>query len=126
MLIENGLIVSTREVYREIEDSPIEELRSWAKHHRELFSIPTAAEGAFVARVYAIPHFQQNIERQKILKGGNNADAFVIAKAAAENAVVVTMEILRPNASKIPNICDHFKVRWMTLEGFMEAEGWSF
>lgn len=126
MLVQNGLIASTREVYREIEDGPNEDLRLWADDHRELFSTPTAQEGEFVARIYQVRHFQQNIEQQKILKGGNNADAFVIAKAGVENATVITMEALRPNASKIPNICEHFGVMWMTLEGFMEAEGWTF
>lgn len=36
------------------------------------------------------------------------------------------MELLKPNAAKIPNICDHFKIPCMTLEQFMEAEGWVF
>jgi hypothetical protein len=84
------------------------------------------AEGAFVARIYAVNHFQQNIEQQKLLKGGRNADPFVIAKAAVEDRAVVTMEILKPNAAKIPNICQHFNVRCFSLEEFMAAEGWVF
>jgi hypothetical protein len=36
------------------------------------------------------------------------------------------MELLKPNAAKIPNICKHFKIPCMTLEEFMEAEGWQF
>jgi hypothetical protein len=85
---------------REIEDGPIEGLRDWATRHQRLFTVPAAAEGAFVARVYSVPHFQQNIEQQKILKGGKNADAFVIAKAAVESGTVVTMELLKGNAVK--------------------------
>ena len=91
-LVVNGDIVSTREVHREIEDGPIEKLREWAAQNGELFTIPNAQEGAFVARIYAVRHFQQNIERQKILKGGRNADPFVIAKAAVTERTVVTME----------------------------------
>lgn len=125
-LVDEGRIVSTREVFREIEDGPIEALRDWAGDHREIFATPTAAEGAFVGRIYSVPHFQQNIELQKILKGGKNADPFVIAKAAVSEKSVVTMETLRPNAAKIPNICEHFDVPYITLEGFMEAEGWEF
>jgi hypothetical protein len=88
--------------------------------------MPTAAEAAFVGRIYAVPHFQQNIERQKLLQGGKIADAFVIARAAVEGRTVVTMEALKPHAVRIPNICDHFKVPCMSLEDFMEAEGWEF
>lgn len=79
-----------------------------------------------VSKIFAVHHFQQNIEMQKLLKGGLNADPFVIARAMAEGKTVVTMEQLKPNAVKIPNICNHFKVRWLNLEGFMEEQGWSF
>ena len=122
----NGDIVSTREVLREIEDRPIESLREWAAQNGELFTTPNAEEGTFVARIYAVQHFQQNRERQKILRGGRNADPFVIAKAVVTGRAVVTMEKLQPNAAKIPNICNHFGILCMSLEDFMEAEGWEF
>ena len=112
-LIEQKRIVSTREVAREIKDGPI-------------FATPTAAEDSFVAQIYSVAHFQQNIEQQKLYKDGKNADAFVIAKAAIENASVVTMETFKPHAARIPNICEHFNVQCLTLEGFMENEGWQF
>ena len=67
-----------------------------------------------------------NIEKQKLIKGGRNADAFIIARAHAIGGTVVTMERFKPNAVKIPNICEHFKVPYLDLEGFMEAEGWEF
>ncbi len=125
-LVDGGSIVSTREVLREIEIGPIPPMRDWADGRRDIFSVPTAEEGAFVARIYAIPHFQQNIEAQKLLRGGRNADPFVIAKAAIEDRCVVTMERIKPNAVKIPNICERFGVRCLTLEEFMEEEGWVF
>ncbi|MEO3427719.1 PIN domain-containing protein [Pelagibius sp. CAU 1746] len=125
-LVADGRIVSTREVHREIEDGPIESLRGWANENMNLFPPPTAAQGAFVGEIYRVPHFQQNIELQKILKGGKNADPFVIARAQVDERTVVTSEALRPNASKIPNICEHFGINWLTLEGFMEAEDWEF
>ena len=125
-IVAEGRLLSTREVLREIEDGPIESLRDWAASNHDLFATPTAAEGAFVANVYGVPHFQQNIEQQKILKGGRNADPFVIARAAVSEATVVTMELLRPHAAKIPNICDHFGVPWLSLEQFMEREAWVF
>jgi Domain of unknown function (DUF4411) len=78
------------------------------------------------SKIYSVTHFQQNIEQQKLLKGGKNADPFVIAKAAIDGRAVVTMEQLRPNAVKIPNICQHFSVKCLSLEEFMEEEGWQF
>ncbi len=125
-LIEEGEVVSTREVRREIENCPVESLREWADGNGQVFATPTADEGAFVGEIYAVRHFQQNIERQKLLKGGEVADPFVIAKAAVIEGTVVTMERPKQNAAKIPNICDHFGVECMHLEEFMEAEGWEF
>ncbi|HFD16818.1 MAG TPA: DUF4411 family protein [Rhodospirillales bacterium] len=125
-LIKDGQIVSTREVRREIDNCPVERLRDWAADNGEVFPTPTEEEGAFVAQIYAVPHFQQNIERQKLLKGGVLADPFVIAKASVIEGTVVTMEGLKPNAAKIPNICQYFGVGYMNLEKFMEAEQWQF
>jgi hypothetical protein len=123
-LVNQGALVSTREAFREIMDAQITELRQWAENNQGLFATPTAAEGAFVAGIYAVPHFQQNIEQQKRLKEERNADPFVIARASVENRTVVTMEQFKAHAAKIPNICHHFGIRCMTLEEFMEAENW--
>lgn len=124
-LIAEGEIVSTREAFREIEDQD-DELRQWAKDHRAVFTTPGAEEGAFVARIYGVAHFQANIEQRKLIQGGKNADPFVIAKAAVTGASVVTMEKFKPHAAKIPNICGHFDVPCLSLEAFMQQEGWQF
>lgn len=125
-LTADGKISSTREAAREIEDGPLESLRLWAAQNHVLFPAPSAEEAKAVAEIYAVPHFQQNIEQQKLLKGGRNADPFIIARAMILEQTVVTMETGKPNAAKIPNICTHFGVPFLTLEGFMEAEGWQF
>ena len=104
----------------------IEALQDWAKDHGLIFATPTAEEGAVVAQIFAVKHFQNNIEQKKLYKGGYNADAFVVAKAAVVKGTVVTMENHSPNAAKIPNICQHFDIPCLTLEEFMEAESWEF
>lgn len=125
-LVAAGGVTSTREVFREIEDASSEPLRDWADRNRGLFVTPNPAEGALVGEIFAVRHFQQNIEQQKLLNGGKNADPFVIARARSERKIVVTMELLKPNAAKIPNICQHFGVNCLTLQGFMQREGWRF
>ena len=125
-LVAESSIVSTREALREIKDGGPESLLDWVKQHQALFATPTAEEGRYVTTIYRVPHFQQNIEQQKLLKGGKNADPFVIAKAHVEQRAVVTMEQLKPNAAKIPNICQHFGIQCLSLEEFMEEEGWQF
>lgn len=53
-LVAAGGLISTREVYREIEDGPANELRTWADDHKALFPIPTANEATFVAKIYGV------------------------------------------------------------------------
>ena len=125
-LLEAGAITSTREVAREIEDDRVAALRDWAKNHTHLFPAPTAEEAGIVSRIFSVSHFQQVIELKKLYKGGKNADPFVIARARTLDGIVVTMERERPNAARIPNICRHFDVECISLEGFMEREGWRF
>ena len=124
-MLAAGQFTSTREVLRELEEQD-DIATEWAEANIQLFPTPTAEEGHFVAGIYAVKHFQQNIELKKILKGGRNADPFVIARAAMVKGTVLTMEQLKPNAAKIPNICDHFKLPCMDFRRFMVAEDWSF
>ena len=121
-----GNITSTREVYREIGDVSKGDLIPWTDAHRDLFPAPTADEAAFVTRIFSEGHFQQIIERKKLLKGGRVADPFIIARAAITGATVVTLEEYKINGARIPNICERFGVSCVNLEGFMEKESWVF
>lgn len=125
-LVANGKITSTREAYHELHDGVAGDDTEWANTNATLFAVPDAKEAAFVAQIYSVAHFQANIEKQKLIRGGRNADAFIVARAHSLGATVVTMERLKPHAVKIPNICDHFEVPYLDLEGFMEKEGWVF
>ncbi len=124
-MTNNGEFTSTREALRELEDAGGDSL-DWANKNATLFTVPHATEGAFVAGIYAIEHFQANIERKKLLRGGRNADPFLIARVHATGGTLVTMEQLKPNAAKIPNICEHFKLPCVDLSGFMDQQGWVF
>lgn len=130
-LVETGRIVSTREVKREIQDQ-VDDLSVWADKatQSELFPMPTRAVADFVSKIFQFEHFQGNVERKKLLNGGKNADPFVVATAASrppeQSVAVVTLEKYKDHAAKIPNMCHHFGVRCMNLEGFMEEEGWEF
>lgn len=125
-LAANDQITSTREVMRELGGRGNEALQGWLKASKELFPAPTANEAQFVTAIYAMTHFQQNIERKKLLKGGNVADPFIIARAKILSATVVTLERERPNSAKIPNICNHFSIPCVSLEEFMKRENWIF
>lgn len=123
---ESELIISTREVRTEIEQGDDDIVATWAKANKVVFTTPTGAETAYVAKILAIPHFQQLINRKAQQRGTPVADPFVIACAGVNGSTVVTQEKLKPNAAKIPNVCGHFKIPCTDLEGFLVAQKWSF
>ncbi len=126
-LAADGTVTSTREVMKELSrynDRP--HSLEWAKRNSAIFRTPDANETTFVARIFAVPHFKQVISEKARLKGTPVADPFVIAAAQARNGKVVTEEVMRKNAAKIPNICEHFEIACIDLATFLNEQGWTF
>jgi len=120
-------VISVREVRREIESYGREDnLEKWCKDNHDFFADPTVEELRFITDIYSVKHFQQNLEKKKLLHGGAFADPFIVAKAKVNNAIVVTQEEFKDNAAKIPNICRYFKIECIDLEGFLKKEEWRF
>lgn len=124
--VDKGDIVSVREVWRELEACPETSVIEWAKTNSEIFRPPTPAEAAFVGEIFAVPHFGQLISAKAQTTGQPVADPFLIAAAKIYVGTVVTQERLKPNAAKIPNVCEHFRIPCITLEGFLKSKRWSF
>jgi len=125
-LVSGGELISVREVFNEI-GSTEDSLGTWAKEQKNiLFLETTVEEFKFVAKIFQVRHFQAMIRKQERLKGKPVADPFVIARAKILNACVVTQENKTENAAKIPNVCEHFGIPCINLEGFMEKENWTF
>jgi hypothetical protein len=126
-LVQQQNLVSTREVWNELGRQNVSaDVLAWAKQNKQIFTTPNAAELQFVAQIFQIQHFQSLIGEQQRLKGMPVADPFVIACAKIKGGTVVTEEQLKPNAAKIPNVCAHFNVPCIDLEGFMQQQGWNF
>ena len=122
-----GKIASVREVRRELEAQVHHtHLSDWVKDHGHIFLSPRPSETQFVGKIFSVPHFQTLVSRQSQLAGHPCADPFVIAKAKFVDGCVVTEERLKPNAAKIPNVCEHFGIDCTNLQRFMETEGWTF
>lgn len=125
-LVSKEQLISVREVYNEI-GSREDTLSIWAKEQKyTLFSEPTVEEFEFVSEIFRVQHFQAMIRKQERLSGKAVADPFVIARAKVLDACVVTEEKYKDNAAKIPNVCMHFQIPCINLEGFMKRENWTF
>jgi hypothetical protein len=126
-LISDKRILLVREVYNEIIRLESKtRLLQWAKDNRDLFEEPSVEELEFVREIFRNNHFQQLVRKRERLTGKPVADPFVIAKAKIENATLLTEEKLKENAAGIPNVCEHFKIPYTNLEGFMQTEKWTF
>lgn len=124
---EKNQICSVREVLNEIRLLKRNDaLENWAKTNRNFFHDPTVEELEFITQIYIVRHFQNNLGKKQLLHGGPFADPFIIAKARVENATVVTQEQFAENAAKIPNICKHFEIVCLDLQGFLKRENWVF
>lgn len=124
-LVENGSIISVREVFKEIERRG-DRLSQWAKNNRDFFQQSSPEQLHFVVEIFKVPHFQYLISEKARLQGKPVADPFVIAGAQSLKGCVITQELEKPNAAKIPNVCQHFDIAYSNLEGFMESEDWTF
>ena len=125
--VKAGEVISVREVRNELKQLLSEGwLNDWINEHPELFPIPSQQETAFVSEIFAVPHFQSLISQKQRLKGKPVADPFVIAAARVNEATVVTEELFKPNAAKIPNVCEHFNIGWIDLEMFLTINAWQF
>lgn len=127
-LIECKNIVSVKEVFEEIEnESNVPNWsREWIKDRKGLFHPPSEDEATFVKQIFQVEHFQQLLQKKQRIKSKPLADPWLVAKAKVEQGILVTEEAHKPNAARIPNVCEHFGVRCMNLEGFMEEENWRF
>ena len=126
-LVLEGRVISVREVLNELSGKGNKpHMIEWINAHKAIFLPPGEEESIFVGQIFSISHFQNLINEKQRLKGTPVADPFVIASAKVRQGCVVTEEDRKPNAAKIPNVCEHFGVDYTNLEGFMEREGWTF
>jgi hypothetical protein len=103
-----------------------EHLIDWLDRNRQIFTTPSADEMEYVAAIFRVPHFQQMIGAKQLSRGMPVADPFLIARGRHLNGCVVTEEARKPNAAKVPNVCDHFTVDCCNLQGAMQRERWRF
>ena len=125
--ISDGTVCSVREVFNELQRQSTKEwLKEWARRKRTLFSQPGPEETAFVGEIFGVAHFRQLVGARQRLLGQPVADPFLIAAARVLEGCVVSEEQFRPNAAKIPNVCDYFDIDCINVEGFLERHSWTF
>ena len=128
-LVGSGRASSVSEVEIELSRSPglvsaVQELKGL---NQEFFSLPSSTEQEYVTEIFGVRRFRSLLGGGTAARGNPVADPFVIAKARAFPGIcVVTEEIYRPNAAKIPNVCEHYGIECINLQQLLQREGWQF
>lgn len=119
-MLESEQVISVREAYSELERQFHKESEEmlWFKKYKANFYTPSQREAEIVAEIYLVRNFQNGVAEKNILKGMPVADAFIVAKAIEVGGTVVTREIYKENAAKIPNICEKFGVDYISEKEF--------
>lgn len=122
-MIDDGILLSVRECYNELEKQHKKDsnVLNKIKSIKKIFKEPTKEEEIeTVKRIYMNTNFRNNIKEQNICNGMPVADAFLVAKARSEKAILVTSEEFSPNAAKIPNICKEFNIECINMREFLK------
>ncbi len=127
-LVLSGNLYSVDQVRQELlgQTTVRPHVEEWISEHRHIFRSPTSEEARTVSKILATKNFSESLKRRQRMQSGPFADPFVIAAAKVNNACVVTEETKIANSSRIPVICEHFKVQCINLQEFMQQQGWSF
>ena len=117
------------EVFEEIEEKD-DELYAWVKKNRNMFIEITSGQIEAVKEIMEL--FPSLVDESR----KHSADPWVIALAIdmrkqmglteEREIIVVTNERLRGNKIKIPFVCIHFNVPYISLIDMLRAEGWKF
>ena len=121
-LMDDGVIISSHEVYEEIQAGS-DDLAEWVKLREKSF-VPSEESIQLIVREILVRY-------RALVEGGkkkNNADPFVIAVAKANNCKVVTSE--SPSGGqqppKIPNVCSALNIECMSFVAFQREMRFAF
>lgn len=121
--VDNRQILSVKEVYRELEYRTTEEFMwSWIEKNKKIFKKPNEREMNIVSQILGMNKFRGLVKEKNIWEGKPSADPFIVASAKIRNGCVVTEEKYKPNAAKIPNACEHFSVKCINMNEYMQRE----
>ena len=135
-LVRTGGALSVSSVRRELENARGPEIISSVAYLRSLnqdfFFEPDEQEQRLVREMFNEQTLSSanNRWREKVTKGIEDADPYLIAKAGRQNelfakAAVVTQEQVN-NTANIPSVCQRFGVPCFDLRAMMAELGWRF
>jgi len=123
-LVSYGRLIAPREVFKELEkySDKKDELLKWVKKNRRIFKELTEEQLQLVRDI--LQKFPNLIDPNKTVA---DADPFIIALAISEGCSVITSEQLgSPEKPKIPNVCNDYKIKCLSLPDFFREQKWKY
>ena len=120
--LSGSVIFSVDECYNELEkqfDSKSKDM-AWLNKQKNMFLNPINEESLTIKSIFTNRKMQESIHLKNILENRPSADVYLVAKAKALNATIVTIEKLKANSAQLPNICQLYSVPCIGYEEFME------
>jgi len=129
-LISQGLVISSLQVFKEIEQKD-DELLKWTKANKGMFKDLDTTQEKYMRRIMSEPIPGFNLGLVNIRKLKSAADPFVIALAKSKGWTVITSEKpVTPNPTarpSIPNVCKYYDLKCIPLHpNFFEEQDWRF
>ena len=120
-IIRMGLLISPKEVYRELQQRD-DELFNWAKDHKMMF-IALDEEQTNQVKII-MSKFRKLTNDEKTTP---DADPFVVSLAMSRAWIVITSERSNPGGKpRIPDVCTHYSVKCIKLLQFLRERGWKY
>lgn len=121
-LISQGELIAPREVFSELEKQD-DELFKWVKKHKKMFKDLDNEQMNLMREIER--HFPNLIDARKETP---DADPFVIALAISKGWTVITSEkSASPGGPpKIPDVCENYNVKCISLIEFFREQKWEF
>ena len=120
--ISSGEYISVDECYNELKVHYSENAEQylWIHTHKDMFLNPDNKESLIIKQLLQKPKMREAVHSKNILSNRPAADVYVVAKAKAIGATVVTTEKEKPNSAQMPNLCTELQVPCIAYEDFME------
>ena len=118
----SGEFISVDECYNELvrQYSDKTDHYKWFHEHKDMFKNPDNNESIVIRQLLLNPKMRETIHQKNILENRPSADVYIVAKAKALNATVVTNESYKPHSAQLPNLCEELEVAYISYDDFME------
>ena len=104
--IKSGEFISVDECYNELvkQFSDKTEQYQWFHGHKHMFKNPGDKESVIISQLLLNPKMRETVHQKNILENRPSADIYIVAKAKALDATVVTNENYKPHSAQLPNL----------------------